>query len=489
MARRIPPITVPAALALFYLAHAYRVNTGLISPTQLMAFALGLAAMVLALQFLFKWLLGDGTKAAWMNALSVFMVLFFGDLQDRLSRMPLLAAYSGYRFLLPVLAILVVLVFLLIRRSTAPSPRSVVFPAILFSVLTLSEALQALSYAGPKGMEVKAEREGNGRPLRNPEIWYILLDEYMGNDGLNEMFGYDNGRFVQQLDSLGFQWAPHPRSQYEFTVYSMASILSRRPVTNPQSQEIRSNVDYQLALRTIRSNQVCGFLRNRGYDIVNLSIFDLPGAPAILDHPNMPRGLRLLVYNTLWGRLSRDLPHLLGKAGLEDPNDEDAEAAARNELAMQMTLEETRKSHALPRFVYLHLNMPHGPMAMDSLGRPFPALRSGEAPVPGERDKRYLQYLVHTNKVMAGFLDSLKTATSGNAVIMLASDHGYRTDCARGHGDTRYDAILATYLPSHFRFTMPSGEFNNIDQFGMLFNALFDEPFTPTPLQPWPPCK
>ena len=90
---------------------------------------------------------------------------------------------------------------------------------------------------------------------------------------------------------------------------------------------------------------------------------------------------------------------------------------------------------------------------------------------------------------MVGFLDSLKTATSGEAAIMLASDHGYRTDCSRGHPDTRYDAILAAYLPAAYRLQMPAGNFNNIDQFGMLFHALFNEPFQPTPLQPWPPCR
>ena len=128
-------------------------------------------------------------------------------------------------------------------------------------------------------------------------------------------------------------------------------------------------------------------------------------------------------------------------------------------------------------------------MAIDSLGRPFPDLKPGEQPVPGERDKRYLQYLVYANHVMVNFLDSLKSATSGQAAIMVASDHGYRTDCFRGHPDTRYDAILATYLPPGFRMDVPAGVFNNIDQFGLLFRALFDRTYTPTPLQPWPPCR
>lgn len=65
-----------------------------------------------------------------------------------------------------------------------------------------------------------------------PDVYFILLDKYARSDALEETSDYDNTDFVEGLQGLGFWVAGCSRSNYAFTVMSLASELNLNYVYN-----------------------------------------------------------------------------------------------------------------------------------------------------------------------------------------------------------------------------------------------------------------
>jgi len=60
----------------------------------------------------------------------------------------------------------------------------------------------------------------------NPDIYYIILDAFGRTEVLDEVYNYDNGEFVKQLEQRGFTVAKNSRSNYQVTILSLPSALN-----------------------------------------------------------------------------------------------------------------------------------------------------------------------------------------------------------------------------------------------------------------------
>jgi hypothetical protein len=476
MRRSFQPAIPAMGVVLFFLAHGWRLNGALVPLKDWVMVGTAMMLIALALQAIFRLLIGDQRKASLFNMVFHLMTLFYGDIQSLLNGLHFFSAYTGYRFLIPLLVLGLLALFILLRRSAPMTPRSTVFIRVLFPLLALTELWMAIAtgHGQAETRIVGLRKPADIKDVLKPDIYLVLLDEYMGNDGLREAFGYDNDRFNDRLDSLGFRVEPHPRSLYFFTVYSMAGILNMAPVTDPSRQDIGNNTDYQGALQAIRNNRVCRILEDRGYGIHNLSTFDLPSAPSNYYNEFLPTGMRLLLYNTLWGHLYKDMPILLRGTGREGwVKGANEREVGKNEALLQECLDLAKSPTGKPRFTYLHLFMPHEPFARDSLGHALQV--ASRYPQGGARDSAYLGYLVWTNSRIIEFLKRLKADTKGDAVIILASDHGYRGRYKSGRPFAVYSTLQATYLPGANQQAQQSGTATNINLFRTLFAQLFGD--------------
>ncbi len=59
-----------------------------------------------------------------------------------------------------------------------------------------------------------------------PDVYYIILDRYAGEDTLREVYGYDNSAFYEALEERGFTIAHHSWAGYFKTALSLVSSLS-----------------------------------------------------------------------------------------------------------------------------------------------------------------------------------------------------------------------------------------------------------------------
>ena len=461
---------------IFFVLHNVNVNRGLLQVDTVFLFLLASCIINILLYLLGIRLFGNPGKAAVFAFGLSFIFLFFGNLQDMLSEFPVTGRYTGLKYFLPASLLVIVLMTAWLYRSSGTFRMAPVFLSALGLVLISYEGI--LFLVSPEGRKpfrdslVADQKKGLAGicdSCKKPDIFFFLLDEYTGSAGLQKDFDYDNSRFEFQLADRDFRTIPEARSPYILTVFAMASMLNMDLMTDTSRQSVHNNLDYQLALRSINNNSVCQFLVNRGYVIRNLSPFDLPQAPSSFSGSFNPTGISLLYYKTIYGRVNRDLPFLLRAKGMDDWNQQfNKRILVNNHIAMAEVIKAVPATK--PVFTYAHLFMPHAPFAYDSLGQRIPE-SVGKSLKADCAD--YLQYLVYTNKQLIQCIDQLKKNTHNQAVIILASDHGYRAGCAAGSKEAAHSVLLSYYLPQEYPKIEVKAGISNVHAFRILFNTIF----------------
>ncbi|MBI1781329.1 MAG: sulfatase-like hydrolase/transferase, partial [Sphingobacteriales bacterium] len=307
-----------------------------------------------------------------------------------------------------------------------------------------------------------------------PSVYFILLDEYFGSKGLKEYFNYDNSCFENKLKQNGFTIITNTKSNYHYTVFSMASILSMDYIKDMGEQTVYNQYGYYKATLGIRQNEVCKIFEKQGYDIVNYSDFDMEGHPAGQGYHLLPSGQALISNRTMYYQVKKNLPYFLARyAKFTGMANELAERYIEiNEQRLNKTLEEAKPNTQKPSFTYLHLNMPHVPYAYDSSGNKVLAKWFGNLTLK-QKDEMYLQYLIYTNKKIAGFIDSLQTKTDHKAIIILLSDHGYREALNKTLA-LAHENFFAVYEPQS-KGAFQKDSITSVNTFRILLNDLFKE--------------
>ena len=307
-----------------------------------------------------------------------------------------------------------------------------------------------------------------------PSIYFILLDEYSGSEALKGYFNYDNSRFEQFLEQEGFKVNRRTNSNYVFTIYSIASTLNMDYISGLGEQSMRNHFGYRHASALIADNVVTQFFQQQGYRINNYSYSQLPDAPVIFKNDYLPAELDLITNKTMYSRVANNLTRFLGRK-LSIPafkQSRDEFYINNNEEMMARALTYGADQKNIPSFTYMHLMMPHDPVAFDSLGNRLAPLWERKKITKKEIDNDYLGYLVYTNNRMMHFIDDLKKATQNQAVIILMSDHGYRKIPA--HRDWGYNTLNAIYLPQQNYNAWYDG-MSNVNQFRALLNTNFNQ--------------
>ncbi|MFM7839743.1 MAG: hypothetical protein ACKO6K_09250, partial [Chitinophagaceae bacterium] len=284
-----------------------------------------------------------------------------------------------------------------------------------------------------------------------PDLYLIVWDEYTGNDGLQSFFGYANDSFTVQLSRRNFQLSGHARSNYSFTVFSMASLLNLGYLDFNEKLLPENTYAYQASLRLIRENAFMQYLRNFGYTLVNRSPFDLFEETAFHSQEKLPQGLRLLFWPTLPAQIAEALPRYFA-AQVKWPyffNQWVTESIAYNESLFRDTLPKILADNNQPDCYYAHFNMPHEPFVFSAGGQ---LLQPLSGLTMEEYKRNYLSYLQYTNSRVLAYVDQLLRDTRGQAVILLVSDHGFRGGAEVGmRTGVPFSCLQACYLPAGFQ--------------------------------------
>lgn len=469
-------------LILFFVLHGYSEFVGHIQLVSLALLIVKLSAVAWLLFFVFRNMYGHAYKGAVLVTLLFFCYLFFGAMQDKLAAYPPLHSWSLFYKLVPVLGVLALFVGIRLFFSKPPSPKFTSFLNGLLLIYLLVDvcviSYQAFSMEEKPAPVAAQTIKPLAATVAKPDIYLILLDEYLGSAGLKEYYQYDNTPFESFLKQKGFHVCSRPVSNYSFTMYSMASLFNMRYLNSADLGNSRGYT-YKTLGGLIDKSAVGFYFKQFNYSIRNYSPFVFAGQAATEPVTVLPRDIELITDRTMYTRLEKRI--VLG-----EPQDKlniafiakrlNKKIAATHENQMQAVLDAARRhTNRSPAFTYLHLLMPHKPFIYDSTGKApdVYATLSGGNRISGT-DKLYLQYLVYTNKRIAKFIDELYTATGGNAAIIVMSDHGYRDAHSMPGKDFSFQPFNAVYLPNR-DYHLWYDSVSNVNQFPLLFNTLFGQ--------------
>ena len=106
-------------LVVFFLLHNINENYGLVPSAITLRFAL-LYLLICAVVFFISWLLlRNWKKALLVTTIALSVFFFFGAFHDTLKGISLPAFFSYYKFLLPLIAILLVVLYFFTRKMKA----------------------------------------------------------------------------------------------------------------------------------------------------------------------------------------------------------------------------------------------------------------------------------------------------------------------------------------------------------------------------------
>ena len=279
-----------------------------------------------------------------------------------------------------------------------------------------------------------------------PDIYFILLDEYAGNTALIDLFSFDNDSFTTELEKRKFHTIPRSFSNYNYTPFSVASILNMSYL-DLQGRE-RGKKELTYCYETIRDNQLLQFLKHHKYAFYNYSVFDFEGQPARTRETFLPAKTRLITSQTLLSRFDKEIRFNLitrwkSKSNLKTLTYYNKE---NNENIYTLTWRLAEKKSAQPKFVYTHLMMPHYPYYFDKNGkeRPFEQLTEGNQ----TNKAAFVEYLQYTNKQIISLVDHILKSSERPPIIVLMGDHGFRHFTQPV--DTKYHFLnmTAIHLPS-----------------------------------------
>ena len=389
--------------------------------------------------------LGNLHKAALVASLLCVLVLFFNDLRGALAEsfqalhIPL---QSRLRYDLVLFGLLFGTAITWVAR-TRRSLVQVTQAAEVFSlVLVCLVGIQILDFTplAPAKSPVSSLESLNDLPTSTKpprDIYLILVDSRTSSSALKRYWNYDDTGFTSELQRLGFQCPQNATSEYFTTPHCISTLLNMETPRVPTNLQPKGIVSY--LARSIRDSRVAGFLDHQGYEIVNLSLFDLLDQPRF--YAFFEKGSYFSIFaSTLPGVLWRDY---LNHAYLKGANEK-----ILSELARLPT-----RFAGRPRFVYAHLMMPHDPYLYDSHGQTKPMALV----LSNKMDSHaYLEQLIYTDQLILKTVRSILSQSKTPPIILVRGDHGFRHLPPPDRDAEEREAFFAAYFPDNRSLDWPA---------------------------------
>ena len=461
---------------LFFILHGYAQSYQLVPLKELLILTCQITIASIIFFALSTRFFRSKIKGGIFTSAVLIIILFFGAFQDFFADKKLLSILSYLRPLILICLILIIIFFFYLKKTMLPFNKTVVYINTLFLVYLMIDIITIFflssSASSADGKTLHEFKSAQCDTCKPPSVYLVVMDEYMGTEGLKEYFHYSNASFENFLISREFRVFKNSRSNYQRTLFSMASILNMRYIPEIREDEMDERYPYNKVLSLLRNNVVCKIFQHNGYKTINLSPFEIRNAPSEIISTELPQRIELIAAQTMVYRIGKYMPGWLADLNIIPPSKKaEVTIVDANELAMKKALTVAGSQGMSPVFAYLHLTMPHSPFVFDSLGRKTGFWSQNLSPV--ETDKAYLQYLVYTNHRIEKFIQQLQQATMNKAVIALMSDHGYRAAAQRDIHHA-YQTLNAIFLPAKNYGHWYDG-MSNVNQFRVLLNSVFGQ--------------
>lgn len=460
-------------LILFFIIHSWANSVYLVSGYTILKIFLTLLVLGIILFLIFLFGFRNKDKAALVTGASLFFSLFYFGIQDLSVFLSRAGLYINPRFFL---CGLLVMTFIVVLISSEISSQLKRYFNIVLLLLCVFESFNLVtdsyrqterpvnSFIKEYSMKVK---EGM------PSVYFVILDEYTGSEMLQKYFNYDNHYFLQELGQMGFHIVKDARSNYSYTLLSVASILNGEYIMPKARRSVYDNEMYYSVLRSIKNNRTFKSFAELGYTNYNYSPFKINEQQPLFANSYLPQEFSLVLHNTIFNEIIELFPFFVARrmGNKKYLKQLFSERVSENYKIIQEVLKQSLVNSPSPAFSYIHLMMPHSPFAVDSSGRINVDFLTSKVVVYEEMKDAYLQYLIYTNKVVTKFVKELKENTKGESVIVLISDHGIRGLSQSNDANIQFNSLNVLYYPHKDSIGLYSGV-SNVNLFRVLFSEI-----------------
>ncbi len=378
---------------------------------------------------------------------------------------------------LPVAAGVAWILVRLVRSSASLLDLSRVVAVVLAALTVLNAGTVAF---GARGLEPSdaLRLEAELTPAASPDIYYIIPDGYASERVLHEVYGYNNGPWLDGLEARGFAVPANASSNYPMSALSLASSLNM-VYLDPLAVEMGRSENWMAALERTENSNVLRLLAGAGYHTIHVG----SGWGATASNPHFAQEvdcggptsftMELIHYSAL-----RLVENALVGAALRDRIDCQFDAVA--EVAGDQR----------PTFTFAHVIAPHPPFVFAADGS---ANRNGELELAGDPwmdHAGYVAQLQYINSRIDATVDAI-LSTSPDAVILIQGDHGTASRFAARDGRTlpvlpdepgpelraaiqeRFGILAAFHVPG---LQVPD-TVSPVNSFRLVFNHLFGSDF------------
>jgi hypothetical protein len=350
----------------------------------------------------------------------------------------------------------------------------VIIPVIQLGTFYLS------MYLANRQLAVTSKATAVATGPKFPDVYFIVLDEYMRSDAMLKDLGYDNSSFINKLRKMGFYVANCSRPNYGSTEESLPTTLNLNYL--PELKKLNPSIS-QKAFEGfyLQNNEVRMQLEKLGYitvafrtdfpwtEIKNAGVyFDLDPSLNRTDYIHAfedmylksTAGLALIDLNNQY-HISQ---YLIEKNLTDFPYKGHVVTALS--LLKQLPTVSTIPG---PKFVFVHILIPHGPyvFAPDGSLLTDTGFYGGDlgAPINNQyQQKGYLNGVQFIDNRIAPVLNKIITTSSVAPIIVLEGDHGLS-------GSNRFTNLLAYYLPNGYKFLYPS--ITPVNSFRLIMDEYF----------------
>jgi hypothetical protein len=463
-------------LPIFFVFHGFVEHYDFVSQKDALVLLLLYSAGMLMIFGIYWLFCRDVNNAALIALFTMSFFLFFGSIQDFLRRSFAGTFFARYSFIMPLFLVLLATLAAWSKRKKASPQKTVGYFNILFLLFLFIDFVWLTGkIVNNKRHPVKSliAKVSACDSCSKPNVFFIVLDEYSGSRALKMLFNFDNSAFEKQLEARGFFVAKQSRSNYNYTPFSIASILNMSYLHLRMEAKAPGNIDY--CYRQIRNSSVINYFLSMGYDFYNYSIFDFNERPAVNYDDFLPNSTTLIHSQTFFSRVMKDISFNISTGkwkinfGLEKRT---YKHLHNNENFIELTSNAALQKTIRPKFVYTHLMMPHYPYYFDSRGRSrdFQNLFAGQE----ANRQNYIEYLQYCNGRLLPLIDSIISVSDSPPVIMLLADHGFKEGVSKEEHKYVFPNLSAVYFPDR-NYGQLYDSISNVNQFRVLLNTEFDQ--------------
>ena len=433
---------------------------------------------VLALWYVLNLLIKDKMKSGLIISLGLVLFFSYGHFFNVLRDVVIDDLVIGrHRYLLPSFGIIFAVgVYSILKTKKNFSDFTTIANVIAIVILLVSVS-NIFVYAlenSDSDRSVLNDRLNYGNGLHTsldytPNVYYIILDEYVSSKVLKDIFDFDNQDFISQLSARGFHVTENSHSNYANTFLSLTSSLNMEYVNYLTDAAGADSANRKIPYQLISDNNIMNIFKSLNYTLVSSHPFSytitLSGYEICVNSP-----------------FTSQLEVILWKSTILSPLINSEYFYADHILCQFSELSSLHNSAKEPFFVYMHFLLPHPPYVFDPSGN-LKEVQINSASTLQELKLGYTDQVQFTNKKMIETIDKILLESDSPSIIILQGDHGTKT-LLKKYGDNwdnqndesiteRMSIFNAYYLPVQ-NTDLIYDSITPVNSFRLILNAYFN---------------